>query len=283
MTALPVEVVPAPAAATLSPPRWTPLRIGLAIAWAAVMLALLSVGVGGWSLLNLSERRSRFVSAVTHELRTPLTTLRLYLDMLTNGLVQEERQKAEYLQTLHAEAERLNRLIANVLDFSRLEKQRPQLTKTPVVVAALLAEVGATWQGRCQGAGKELVIENAISPEGKVVTDVHLVQQILGNLIDNACKYSRSAEDRRIRLRARQEKKHLVLEVEDRGPGIASPERRSIFNPFRRGHRSEEVAGGVGLGLALARRWTHLLDGKLTLQSPSETTGACFRLELPHG
>src|SRR5262249_27442493 len=111
MTALPVEVVPAPAGVALSSPVWTPLRIGLAIAWAGVGLALLSVGVGGWSLLNLSERRSRFVSAVTHELRTPLTTLRLYLDMLTNGLVQEERQKAEYLETLHAEAGRLNRLI----------------------------------------------------------------------------------------------------------------------------------------------------------------------------
>jgi signal transduction histidine kinase len=283
MTALPVEVVPAPAAASLSPPGWTPLRIGLVIAWAAVVLALLSVGVGGWSLLDLSERRSRFVSAVTHELRTPLTTLRLYLDMLTNGLVYEERQKAEYLETLHAEAERLNRLIANVLDFSRLEKQRPQLTKSTVAVAGLLADIGATWHVRCQGAGKQLVIDNATNPEEKVVTDVHLVQQILGNLIDNACKYSRSAEDRRVWVRARQENKYLVLEVEDRGPGIPIRERRSIFSPFRRGLRAEEIAGGVGLGLALAHRWAHLLGGILTLQSRSDTTGACFRLDLPNG
>ena len=66
---------------------WSPLRVGLLLAWLAALFALTVVGLGGWSLLDLSERRFRFVSAVTHELRTPLTTLRLYLDMLTSGLV----------------------------------------------------------------------------------------------------------------------------------------------------------------------------------------------------
>ena len=80
-------------------------------------LRLLAVGLGGWSLLDLSERRIRFVSAVTHELRTPLTTLRLYLDMLAGGMVRDGKQRKEYLQTLNAEAERLNRLVGNVLDF----------------------------------------------------------------------------------------------------------------------------------------------------------------------
>src|SRR5205823_10671850 len=102
---------------------------GLALAWTAALVALLAVCLGGWSLLDLSERRIRFVSAVTHELRTPLTTLRLYLDMLTGGLVKDPRQKEEYLQTLHAESERLHRLVANVLDFSRLENQRPRLVR----------------------------------------------------------------------------------------------------------------------------------------------------------
>ena len=110
------------------PPRPIPAGrrcgIGLALAWTAALVALLAVGLGGWSLLDLSERRIRFVSAVTHELRTPLTTLRLYLDMLTGGLVKDEKQKEEYLQTLNAEADRLNRLVGNVLDFSRLENQR---------------------------------------------------------------------------------------------------------------------------------------------------------------
>jgi signal transduction histidine kinase len=268
-------------AAAADDPGWTPLRAGLSLAWAAALVALLAVGLGGWSLIDLSERRIRFVSAVTHELRTPLTTLRLYLDMLTGGLVREEGQRQEYLRTLHAEADRLNRLVGNVLDFSRLENQRPRLARTRVAVADLLAQVRGGWQGRCQDAGKELVVEDAEGGAALVYTDAELVQQVLGNLIDNACKYSRDAADPHLWLRARREGGRLVLEVEDRGPGVAPRERRAIFRPFRRGRGVDATAGGVGLGLALARRWARLLGGRLTLQPGRDGSGACFRLELP--
>jgi signal transduction histidine kinase len=281
MAALPIEMEPGQTTAALPPLGWTPLRIGLAIAWSAVVVALFSAGLGGWSLLDLSERRSRFVSAVTHELRTPLTTLRLYLDMLTSGMVQDEARKAEYLDTLHAEADRLNRLIANVLDFSRLENQRPRLDKTRTSLAGLLDQLHSTWQVRCADADKELILDNATGPETALVTDVQLVQQILGNLIDNACKYSRAATDHRIWVRVRLEGRHWIAEVEDQGPGIPPGERRSIFKPFRRGRSAEVTAGGVGLGLALAQRWTALLGGRLTLLCGPDHPGACFRLELP--
>jgi signal transduction histidine kinase len=280
MSALPVQLVPGPAA-PLEVPAWTPLRIGLALAWAAALVALVAVGLGGWSLFNLSERRIRFVSAVTHELRTPLTTLRLYLDMLNGGLVKDERQKAEYLRTLYVETERLNRLVGNVLDFSRLENQTPRLNMAMVSVSALLEAVREPWQGRCQGAGKELLVESTVSPETLIETDVALAQQVLGNLLDNACKYSKGAADPRLWLRARAEERRLVLEVEDRGPGVAAGERQSIFRPFRRGQGADVTAGGVGLGLALAERWAGLLGGRLTLRAASADGGACFRFELP--
>ena len=114
----------------------------------------------------------------------------------------------------------------------------------------------------------------------RVKTDVNLIQQILGNLVDNACKYSREAEDRRIWLRAKKQGCQLVLEVEDRGPGVARRESRSIFRAFRRGHDADVTAGGVGLGLALAQRWANLVGGRLSLCSEAKV-GACFRLELP--
>lgn len=280
MTALPFELDTGPPPA-VADPGWTPLRVGLSLAWAAALVALLAVGLGGWSLIDLSERRIRFVSAVTHELRTPLTTLRLYLDMLTGGLVREEGQRREYLQTLHAEAERLHRLIGNVLDYSRLENQRPRLTKAPVAVADLLEPVRAAWEMRCRDAGKELVVEDG-ARDAAADTDAELVQQVLGNLIDNACKYSRDAADPRLWLRARRGVAgRLVLEVEDRGPGVPVQERRAIFRPFRRGRGADVTAGGVGLGLALAGRWARLLGGRLTLHPGRDGTGACFRLELP--
>jgi signal transduction histidine kinase len=280
MTALPFQLDPGPALFEVPDPGWTPLRVGLALAWLAALVALLAVGLGGWSLLNLSERRIRFVSAVTHELRTPLTTLRLYLDMLVNGLVRDDKQRGEYIHTLHAETDRLNRLVGNVLDFSRLENQRPRLNRTRVVVADLLEQVRATWAGRCHDAEKELIVENSLAAEAELWTDRELVQQVLGNLIDNACKYSRGAEDRRLWVRVREGGERLVFEIEDRGPGVPAKDRGMIFRPFRRGRGADETAGGVGLGLALARRWAQLLGGRLTLQN-CPAGGACFRVELP--
>ena len=283
MTALPVVLDPCP----LDPGEavgLNPLRIGLVLAWSAAFVALLAVGLGGWSLLNLSERRIRFVSAVTHELRTPLTTLRLYLDMLATGMVRDEAQKSDYIQTLNQEADRLNRLVGNVLDFSRLENQRPRLEKAAVAVAELLGQVEETWQGRCRNAGKELVIVNELPADVVLITDVQLVSQILGNLVDNACKYSQGVDDPRIWVRAKGgPRRQVVLEVEDRGRGVPPRDRRVIFRPFRRGRSDQAPSGGVGLGLALARQWAELLGGHLHLTSAAGKVGACFRLELPSG
>lgn len=279
MTALPVELVPGTILA--GELGWTPLRIGLMLAWAAALIALLTVGLGGWSLIDLSQRRIRFVSTVTHELRTPLTTLRLYLDMLTGGMVRDEKQKEEYLRTLNGETDRLNRLVSNVLDFSRLENQRPRLEKKPAHVADLLERLRESWQMRATECGKELIVENPLPAEQIVETDQQVVEQLLGNLIDNACKYSRNAEDQRLWLRASAEGSAIVFEVEDRGPGVSRKERRSIFHAFRRGREADVTAGGVGLGLALARRWAGLLGGRLNVGAGQGNVGACFRLELP--
>ncbi len=186
------------------------------------------------------------------------------------------------MHTLHIEADRLSRLVGNVLDFSRLENQRPRLVESNVRVGELFEQLGSAWQGRCEEVGKELILDNRLGDEVRFWTDMQLVQQILGNLIDNACKYSRAAVDRRLWVRARQAgERRLVLEVEDRGPGVPPRERRAIFHSFRRGRSTEVMAGGVGLGLALAQRWAKLLGGKLTLHSAREGPGACFRLELP--
>jgi signal transduction histidine kinase len=280
MTALPVKLDPGPIHIATAGWDGSSLRYGLALAWAAALVGILAVALGGWALLDLSERRIRFVSAVTHELRTPLTSLRLYLDMLTSGIVTDDKRKEEYLHTLNAETDRLNRLVGNVLDFSRLENQRPKLAMTYVTVSDLLYQVRATWEGRCTDAGKELLLENQAGEDALLYTDEQLVQQILGNLIDNACKYSRGAEDPRVWVRAREQGSKLVLEVCDRGPGVAVREQHSIFRAFRRGRGADVAAGGVGLGLALAQRWAGLLGGSLTLE-PAPEGGACFRLLLP--
>jgi signal transduction histidine kinase len=278
MATLPFRLDPGPDDSAVSDLGWTTLRVGLLLAWLAALVAVAAVGLGGWSLLDLSERRARFVSAVTHELRTPLTTLRLYLDMLVGGMVRDPARREEYIQTLNGEAERLHRLVANVLDFARLERHRPRANLERVEVALLLERIRATWQQHCQDSGKELIFE-AVDGDAALRSDAKLVEQVLGNLIDNACKYSRGAENPRIEVRYRMEDSRAVFEVEDFGPGIAANERRAIFRAFRRGRNVDVTAGGVGLGLALARRWTEILGGRLILAKPER--GACFRVELP--
>src|SRR5262249_36791328 len=150
---------------------WSPLRVGLGLSWAAALVALAAVGLGGWSLLDLSQRRIRFVSAVTHELRTPLTTLRLYLDLLVHGIVHEERQRAEYLRTLCAETDRLSRLVNHVRDYSRLEHQDPRVNRACLEVGEILNQFRDTWELRCREADKELIIEDRLPAGATLSTD----------------------------------------------------------------------------------------------------------------
>jgi signal transduction histidine kinase len=280
MTALPVQLDPG-AQPELPSAGLTTLRLGLLMAWAAALVAFAAVGFCGWALIDLAERRIRFASAVTHELRTPLTSLRLYLDLLVSGMIQEEAKKQEYLNTLATESDRLHRLIDNVLDFARLEKQRKGQSIAPVAVAEAIERLRLTWTDRLAQDGKELVVVSTL-PEGQIVrTDAAMLQQILGNLIDNARKYSREAADNRVWVWAKPGiGKTILIEVEDRGPGVPAKERRPIFKPFRRGAEADHTSGGAGLGLALAKSWAELLGGKLTYRPADGGTGACFRLEL---
>lgn len=281
MTALPAQLDTGPTP-ELPPAGWTPLRFGLSLAWVAALLALTAVGFGGRALVSLSERRIRFVSAVTHELRTPLTSLRLYLDLLTSGMVEDPEKQKEYLNTLAGESERLNRLIENVLDFAKLEKRSVQAVMVPTPIAEILEQLRQTWADRCAKEGKELVVHSTLPPEQTVTTDLRMAAQVLGNLIDNARKYSRDAADNRIWVWAKPgDRGRVILEVEDRGPGVASSDRGSVFRAFRRGETADTTCGGAGLGLALAAQWADLLGGTLSYRPADGGVGACFRLELP--
>jgi signal transduction histidine kinase len=280
MTALPVTLEPGPAP-TPPPPGWTTLRLGLLAAWLAAALALAGVAFAGRALLDLSERRIRFVSAVTHELRTPLTSLRLYLDLLVSGMVSDEVKQREYLTTLHGESERLNRLIENVLNFARLEKRSVRANKQSVSIDDLLADVKLTWGERTTADGKQLEVISTLPPGHAVLTDGRMAAQVLGNLIDNAKKYTRGAADNRIWVWAKPAGRCVAFEVEDRGPGVPAADRPGLFRPFRRGRDADTTAGGAGLGLALAKQWAELLGGTLDYRPAEGGTGSVFRFLLP--
>ncbi len=281
LAALPVRLIPGPLAAdeagTLSA-----LQLSLLVAWSCVLLAAAAVAGLLWGVLRLSERRAAFVSAVTHELRTPLTTFNLYAEMLADGMVTEESQRAEYLATLRREARRLIHLVENVLSYARLERGRPDQRTERLTAGELLDRVAPRLADRAHQAGMKLEVDHSADvSQASVCTNPSAVEQILFNLIDNACKYARTTDDRRIHLAAAFNGKRVEWSIRDHGPGIAPAAARRLFRPFSKSaHEAAESAPGVGLGLALSRRLARQLGGELRYE-PNRHGGARFVLSLP--
>ncbi|MFH0983238.1 MAG: HAMP domain-containing sensor histidine kinase [Planctomycetota bacterium] len=290
--ALPVRLlVPAPRI-TRSPSGATLVGTTVAFAWGTAVIALAAIGLGVKRLVSHTERRKEFTYAVTHELRTPLTTFQLYTDMLAAGLVPEEKRRF-YLETLRRESQRLSDLVTEVLEFARIENDAVHAHIGGHSVGQLMDTVRERYESRCRIAGLALSIDMNGTGDRALNTDPHIALQILGTLIDNACKYASSpdrdggpdAGDRvspAVQLRVFDAGGKLAIEVADYGPGISPKDRRDLFKPFRRGAQAGVgKAGGVGLGLALAKRWSHLIRGNLELVDRPEHRGACFRLTLP--
>lgn len=280
LAALPVRLDPGPNPAA-SVDAHSPLRLALGVAWVAVILATLTVGVVLHGAMVLSERRSAFASAVTHELRTPLTTFRMYSEMLAEGMVSNEDQQREYLRTLSREADRLGMLVENVLTYSRLEKKRAGALMEIVPLADLAARHVDRLLTRAESDGMHLVISNDAPPAAKVRVDQAGIERILFNLVDNACKYAATGSDRTINLTFTSDRKNAVIAVTDNGPGISAIDARRLFRPFTKlEHDASRTAPGIGLGLNLSRRLARGMGGDLRLDR-SIARGASFVLTLP--
>jgi len=262
---------------------WSPLRISLMAGWGTLLLALLASAVLMRGVMKLSDRRATFVSSVTHELRTPLTTFHLYSDMLAEGMVKEEKRQKEYLTTMRREAERLNHLVENVLSYSRVERGSARAEHQKVTLQGLIDRMSSRLEERTSKDGAELEVVHAPdSEEVEIDTDLTAVEQIVFNLVDNACKYGlREGASRVIRLRTSNRGRTARIEVSDQGGGISRSDVKKLFRPFHKSARdAAHSKPGVGLGLALCRRLARELGGDLTLDN-GEGEGACFVLELP--
>lgn len=207
---------------------------------------------------RLSERRQRFAAAAAHELRTPLAGLRMYAEMLEHGLGKPERQK-EYAGRLASEAARLGRVVSNVLDFTRLERRSLVVSASAQDVAALCEEIVKRHAGGVAAAGARLEL---VRPERAVMAkvDADALAQIVGNLIDNAEKYTRQVADRTITVTVGEGEGGPEVRVRDRGPGLGDT--RRVFEPFARG-KDRDAPPGLGLGLALSRALARAQGGEL--------------------
>ena len=281
LAALPLRLIPGRPAAAV--PAATPgLLPPLTVAWVLAGLSVAAAGSLLWGMATLGERRAAFVSAVTHELRTPLTTLRMYAEMLSEGIVRGEQQQREYLETIRREADRQSHLVENVLSYSRLERGRYRPARETTSVGSLLSPLTGGLAAHAERTGMKFVAPEAGSWASVLVyVDRAAVERILFNLVDNACKYAQEATDRRIHLDCQVEERAVRLSVADHGPGLTARDARQLFRPFRKSARdAAQSAPGVGLGLALSRRLARAIGGDLSLE-PSAGGGPRFCLSLP--
>jgi signal transduction histidine kinase len=280
LASLPVRLVPGAAVSGFARPS-TAILTALILGWGCVLLAGAAMAALLHGTLALSERRAAFVSAVTHELRTPLTTFKMYAEMLSDGMVPDENKRQEYLLQMCSEADRLHHLVENVLAYARLERGSARRRTERVTLSELMQRVKPRLEQRAAQAS--MMIREAADP-GALATvvevDVSAVEQILFNLVDNACKYAAPfSEDKTIYLEAVAEGgKSALVRIRDSGRGISAEAAERLFQPFSKS--AQQAAGnvpGVGLGLALCRNLGRSMGGELRL-GREQWQGSMFRI-----
>ena len=244
----------------------------------AVTLALASLWHNARAQLKLAQKKDDFISAVSHELRTPLTSIRMYSEMLEKNWVKSEDKLVEYYGNMRQESERLSRLIENVLDFSRIQKGRKKYTFSLGDINQCVADVVEMM--RPYAAQNGFSIKTELGQLGQRTFDPDAVTQIVVNLLDNAVKYARNAENKTITVRTRNNSRFILLEVEDHGPGVPHRLRHKVFEQFyRTGSEATRETTGTGLGLALVKRFAQAHEGFVEIIT-AKPSGAIFRVAL---
>ena len=244
----------------------------------AVTLGLTSLWRNARAQLKLAQKKDDFISAVSHELRTPLTSIRMYSEMLEKNWVKSSDKLTEYYSSMRAESERLSRLIENVLDFSRIQKGKKKYTfKLGDLNQCIAAVVEMMTPYAAQNG---FVIKTDLEPLGQTAFDHDAVTQIAVNLLDNAIKYARNAQEKTITVRTKRDRQFTVIEVEDHGPGVPHHQRKKVFDEFYRcGPEATRETAGTGLGLALVKNFAQAHNGFVEIIT-SKPTGAVFRVAL---
>lgn len=241
----------------------------------------LQLAAANTELRRLDELKSAFVSIAAHELRTPLTSIVGYLEMLLDGDAGALNQKqTEYLGTVEASAARLLNIAHDLLDMTRIETGHLELVLQTVDLLTLANQVIAELSPQLDARTQPLALHAPASLPA-VLCDPLRVAQIMGNLVNNASKYSPPGSPISLNLAVSDEPGFMQVSVADQGVGIPDQERARIFDPFFRASTSARMnANGTGLGLAIARALVELHGGRIWFDS-APGTGTVFQFTLP--
>lgn len=224
------------------------------------------------------KRNAEFVSSVSHEMKTPLASIKAYVELLADGDAEDEATREEFLDVISTQANRLQRLIDNLLNLARIEAGVVKVHKEQHSLNDLLEEAFQVIHPAAEQKGIRLSCDLSPLYLG-VHVDRDMLLQAAINLLSNAVKYT--PEGGRVVLRSRQSDGEAMFEVEDSGVGLSPEDCERVFEKFYRVKKDSQMASGTGLGLPLVK---HIIEeihnGRLTVRStPGE--GSTFSVFLP--
>ena len=244
------------------------LTIMIVVLAVIVLIGLFAIYQSTRAIVDLSERRSQFVSSVTHELKTPLTNIRMYIEMLEQGIARDQEREQEYFRIVDSEGARLSRLINNVLELSKLEKQQRHIDLQPGTLDDAIEEVQSVMKEKLRQEGFVLKYDSGnIRP---FEYDREVMIQVLINLIENSMKFGKNAARREITISTRihDGENRVIIQVSDTGPGIPRHALKKVFNDFYRVDNSlTRTTRGTGIGLALVKKFVELMGGTVAAEN----------------
>jgi NtrC-family two-component system sensor histidine kinase KinB len=227
---------------------------------------------------ELDRLKSEFVATASHELRTPITTIGMSLALLGERIgATLDPRIAGLLDAARQDAGRLERLVGDLLDLSKVQAGGVEPERRPIDVVELLHEVERSFEAQAADRGIDLAMDEIAGDLPNAFADAEQIRRAVANLVANAIRYT--PRNGRIRLDARRVERGVRIEVRDTGPGIQASQRKRIFEKFARAD-VPGAAGGTGLGLALAREIVIAHGGEIDVE-PNAGGGSVFFVVLP--
>ena len=255
------------------------LTIMMVVLGAIILLGLFAIYQSAQAVVALSERRSSFVSSVTHEVKTPLTNIRMYIEMLEQGIARDQVRDQEYFRILGSESARLSRLINNVLEFSKLEKKQRHLDLQEGTFEEVIQEVKDVMREKLRQEDFTLKVEINDVPPFKY--DREVMVQVMINLMENSMKFGKGSPVREITLRVWPEGDRMKISASDTGPGIPRHALKKVFDDFYRVDSSlTRTTRGTGIGLALVKKFVLAMNGSITATN-NDGPGCTITISLP--
>jgi signal transduction histidine kinase len=222
--------------------------------------------------------RRELIANISHDLRTPISIIQGYAETLQmkNNKISEEVRK-HYFNTIYETTQKLEKLVNELFELSKLEANQVKLIKEPFFISELVSDISNKYQ--LIAKDKSITLNTELSKELQpVFADVSLIERVIQNLIDNALKFTPAGGQ--IVLQTSKAEKSIKVSVSDSGVGIPDGEKEQVFGRYYKGHHFSEYKNNTGLGLAIAKKILDLHDSSLILNS-QVNEGSSFIFELP--